>query len=214
MTAQCTKPLCIKAAYFSIKIVKEFSAVALIYIIGTTVLPMALPASIAMKVTLIAIAGPIREEIFFRGTLLSGIEYSQKCTNFLRQLIWKTKFSEADIKAQKSFRISLTSWLFGLSHITNYRTIGPFVFWQVFIAKNSGYRYGMLKEETNSLIPSTAIHIINNSLLVPSFLAFQAQNYYLAIPLYLIGCRLIDISSQYLYDKFIPAPVAAAKSQS
>lgn len=105
----------------------------------------------------VLVFAPVVEELVFRGALLSSLKYCQKGINRIRN--WNSNYvpSEADLKAQKIFRVRTTAVLFGLGH--SYQ--GPV---GLISATFEGLIYGYLKEKTNSIVVPMSAHFNYNAL--------------------------------------------------
>lgn len=109
------------------------------------------------------IIAPILEEIIYRWAYLELLRIAETGVN--RAYTWYSgkEVSERVIRIEKAIRISLTALLFSYAHRANHNS------WrearhQCVFALMYGLTAGSLFESTKSILPSTLIHNLDNSL--------------------------------------------------
>lgn len=113
------------------------------------------PAAIKERALLAIVAAPLIEEILFRGIL-------QKTIHLIQHLTLKKNPTEMEKIHQKTFRVQLSSLLFGAAHLTNEGNSplgrGIQCTWSYF----GGVSYGYLSEKYQTLSMSILAHGLNN----------------------------------------------------
>lgn len=132
-------------------------AASLFVLIGVQKLFVQWEPTNILNLNLKNVYGPFLEEIIYRGYLQRGIEFIQHSYN----TCWKKNhLTETEKKAQQIFRLRVSSFIFGISHIFN--SIPSIQ--QCITSGLGGMAYGYSSEKFQTLSLSILAHGINNTL--------------------------------------------------